>query len=135
MSNFNLPLVEDTTVRAVETGTRPRVMTRARKDAPQAAKMAAEILGQRRLGELATVVLDWDDQMGQQHADIIKPIIYMSVSRRFPEIGATGAWLTVESRIDVDNVFLADVMTRSILEDLIDELGEKLSTTALEATR
>lgn len=131
-TRFDLPLVEETTVRVVELGYRPAIITPARRNAPQAATMIGELLGQRRFGELASVVLDWSNELGQMPSEVAKPIIYMELTRWFPEKGE-GVHLTVQGRIDVDDVLGQDVLTRSLIEDLVNELGEKLSDTAKES--
>lgn len=122
---FNLPLIpeDEVTVRVLEVGTRPVIMTKARRDAPQAAATMGRILGQRRFAELNEVVLDWSNELNQQPAEIAKPVMFMACTRAFPGRG----YLTVESRLDVDDIFGADVLTLSLLEDLANELGEKLS--------
>ena len=133
-SRFDLPLVESTTVRVVELGRRPALLTPARKYAPVAAKLIGELLGQRRFGEMANVVLDWSNELGQMPAEVAKPVIYMELTRWFPERGE-GVSLTVQGRIDVDDVFGSDVLTRGLIEDLVNELGEKLSDTVKEADK
>ena len=112
-------------------GYRPDILTPARKNAPQAATVIGQLLGQRRFGELAVVVLDWDNSLGQLPPDAVKPIIYMEVTRWFPDMGPT-VTLTVQGRIDVDDVFGSDVLTRSLMDDLVNELGETLASKAKE---
>jgi hypothetical protein len=128
---FPLPLVEHTTVRVMEVGRPSVIQTPARRSAPQAAIVAGQLLETRRFGELALVVLDWSNGLGLQPPEVAKPTMFMSVSRWFPEQGKHGLWLRVESRIDIDSVFGQDAMTRSILEDLIAELGHKMADAAL----
>ena len=133
MSNtrFDLPLIEpgDMAVRVIELGRRPRLQTRARQFAPQAAKALGQMFEQRRFGQVVGIALDWSNELGLQPAEAAKPVIVMTLSRHFPD---KGAWLDVQGRIDVDDVFGAGVVTRSLLEDLVNELGETLSDKAKE---
>ena len=130
-STFDLPLVEKTTVQVIEMGYRPAIMTPARTNAPQAATALGQMFEQRRFGELAVVILDWDNSLGQLPPDAVKPILYMEVTRWFPEYGESVS-LTVQGRIDVDDVFGGDVLTRSVMEELVNELGETLAKKAKE---
>lgn len=73
---------------------------------------------------MATVVLDWSNSLGQQPEEVAKPVLHLIVVKLYP---GTEKALTVTSRIDVDDVFSQpDVMTRSLMEDLIQELATKI---------
>jgi hypothetical protein len=111
-------------VRVLEYGTRPSVMTRARLNAPQAARAFGQLFEQRNFADMATVVLDWSNSLGQQPEEVAKPVLHLIVVKLYP---GTEKALTVTSRIDVDDVFSQpDVMTRSLMEDLIQELATKI---------
>jgi len=117
---------EGMAVRVFEYGNRPAVLTRARRFAPEAARAIGEIMGQKRVGDLGIVVVDWCNQLGQQPSDIAKPILHLQVIKDY---GDTGQSLMVESRIDVDEVFGApDFIDRSLLADLVQELYEKIAS-------
>jgi hypothetical protein len=129
-TRFELPLIdpEDVVIRVAELGTRPRLLTPARANAPQAAKAIGQMFEQRRFGQLAVIEIDWTNETKDQPDEFAKPVMFMTLSRHFPGKG----WLNVQGRIDIDSVFGAGVLTRSLLEDLVNELGEKLSDTAKE---
>lgn len=112
-------------VRVIELGNRPLILTRARKNAPQAAKAIGELLELRQIGDMGVVMLDWDNELKGMPDEVAMPVIYISATKFFP---GTELNLTVESRINVDEVFTQDELTSSILMDVVNELNEKMKS-------
>jgi hypothetical protein len=134
---FELPLVpeDEVVVRVIEAGVRPRVMTRARAASLLAAEKLGEFMGQRRFAQLALVVIDWSNELQRQPDEVAKPVMFLQLQRFFPDRGDQGAYLNVEGRIDIDDVFRDGAVTRALLEDLINELGTCLSDKFKEGNR
>jgi hypothetical protein len=57
--------------------------------------------------------------------------MFLQLQRLVPERG----WLEVNGRVDIDDVFPAGVVTRGLLEDLANELGETLAKKVREENR
>lgn len=125
----DLPLVdaEDVAVQVIEYGDRPRIMTRARTSAPQAAQATGALMGERRFAQYNLVVLDWTGNAFFDIRDeLAKPLLIFQMTRWVPE---KNDYLTVRAQIDIDSVFSGDAMDRSILLDLVNELGLKIAET------
>lgn len=103
-----------------ETGARPRLLTKARRFAPQAAHAMANYLQTREFAGKVFLVLDWSNETGQLPSDAVKPVLYVQAVRDVPEKGQ----LRVELRFDVDDIFGRDSMTPTILVDLCHDLEE-----------
>lgn len=103
-----------------ETGTRPRLLTKARRFAPQAMHAMANYLQQRGFAGKVFLVLDWSNETGQLPPDAIKPVLYVQAVRDVEDKGQ----LRVELRFDVDDIFGSDSMTPTILVDLCHDLEE-----------
>lgn len=120
-------------VRAFELGERPAVLTKARTNAPQACIVLADLLANVQFGDAGVVVLDWEDSMGQQPVETRKPVIFIQLHKWLPGVTENNH-LTVESRLDVDDVFGGvDYMTNSLLRDIVFELQEKAKESLAKA--
>ena len=108
-------------VEVIEAGDRPRVLTKQRQFAPQAAHGMANYLQTREFAGKVFVVLDWSNETGQlpEGAPII-PVMYVQAVRDVPGKGQ----VRVEQKYDVDDIFGQDSMSPTILVDLCHELEE-----------
>lgn len=111
-------------VRVMELGSRPTLFTKARAFAPQGAKTFGEMLGSRDFADAAVVILDWSNVLKAQPDEVAKPVLVLRVAKGYPDLGET---LTVESRIAVDDVFGGENIDRSLMLDLVKELGDKVA--------
>jgi hypothetical protein len=111
-----------------EQGSRPAIMTKARRFAPQAMHAMAKYLQTRGFAGKVFLVLDWSNVTGQLPADAIKPILYVQAVRDVPGKGQ----LRVEQKFDVDEIFSQEFMTPTILVDLCHELEEAVEKAVKE---
>ena len=112
-------------VTVAEAGNRPVILTPARKDAPQAARLAGEVLGQLDVADIGEVVLDWDNSTGRfPEGPTVKPIMYLNLLQYVPQVDR---WVDVEVRVDVESVFNSHELTGDIIRDILAELVEKLA--------
>ena len=111
-----------------ETGTRPSILTKARRFAPQAAHALANYLQTREFAGKVFIVLDWSNETGQLPNDAIRPVMYVQAVRDVPGKGQ----LRVEQKYDVDDIFGRDSMTPTILVDLCHELEEAVEKAVRE---
>lgn len=111
-----------------ELGSRPAIMTKARRFAPQAMHAMAQFLSTKEFAGKAHLVLDWSNETGQLPSEAVRPILYCQVVKDVPMLGQ----LRVEQRYDVDDVFGTDSMTPTILVDLIHELEETVEKAVRE---
>lgn len=111
-----------------ETGSRPLILTKARRFAPQAMHGMANYLQTRGFAGKVFLVLDWSNETGQLPADAVKPILYVQAVRDVPGKGQ----LRVEQKYDVDDIFGGDTMTPTILVDLCHELEEAVERAVRE---
>lgn len=112
-------------VQVIETGNRPSVWTKARRFAPAGARVFGELLGAMDFADFAIIVLDWENKTGRLPQEIARPILYVQVHKVFPDY-ENHNHLTVESRVEVDEVFGDDAVTANIILDLAHELQEKV---------
>ena len=120
-------------VQSWEEGDRPGLWTRARQQAPQAKAAIVEMLASQDWAHVAYVVLDWTgriafvDGNGQSQdgpvLDSAAPVMYLQVIKAMPQRGGT---LTVEHRLDVDDVFGGTTVTGTDLQELVLQLKEEL---------
>lgn len=110
---------------AIETGERPAIFSTARRYAPAAAKELAALLEQQEFADIGLIVLDWTNQLQGMPDDASKPVMYIKVMKKLPEYETRNV-LTVDARLDVDDVFGNDEITAGVLVDLVEELRLKV---------
>ena len=108
-------------VDAIELGERPVIFSRARRYAPAGAKAFADLLAKHDFADNAFIVLDWKNQLGQVPTEVGKPMLHIRVRKILREY-STNNILTVDSRLDVDDVFGNDEVTAEVIVDLVQEL-------------
>lgn len=111
-----------------QTGTRPAIMTKARRFAPQAMHAMANYLQTRGFAGKVFLVLDWSNETGQLPPDAIRPILYVQAVR---DVLGKGQ-LRVEQKFDVDEIFSQEFLTPTILVDLCHELEEAVEKAVQE---
>lgn len=110
-----------------EMGSRPRIATKARRFAPQAAHAMANYLQAREFAGKVFIVLDWSNETGQLPVGApIIPVLYVQAVRDVPGKGQ----LRVENKYDVDDIFGGDTITPTILVDLCHDLEETVEKAA-----
>ena len=107
------------TVAVAEVGRAPSIMTLQRERAPRAAKVLAEIFEENEFGSSFSTLVDWDDSTKQIPEGVpVKPILYIQAIRVFPDKRT----FTSQSRIDIDDVFSHDLISREFLVEFVNEL-------------
>ena len=107
-------------IRAVELGTRPFILTPARRYAPQGVKRLAELLGNETFAEDGMVVLDWSNETERQPTEVAKPVIFVATMKQYKE-----RILTVEVRLDVDELFGSDNIVAEDFTHIIRSMEDK----------
>jgi hypothetical protein len=107
------------TVRVAEVGRAPSMLTLQRERAPRAAKVLAEIFEENEFGSSFSTLVDWDNSTKQiPDGAPVKPILYIQAMRVFPDRRT----FTSQSRIDIDDVFSRDLVSREFLVEFVNEL-------------
>jgi hypothetical protein len=114
---------ENMVVRVMELGKRPSLWTKARMFAPQGAKVFAELFEQQNFAEAAMIIIDWTNELKLQPVEAAKPVLIMRIANHYQDLEET---LTVESRIDIDDVFGGEAIDRSLMVDLVNEMKIKV---------
>ncbi len=112
---------------AVELGTRPFLMTKARRFAPEGAKLLAEVMEHMQFAEDGIIIVDWANQLGLQPDEVAIPVMVVRTSKTVPE--AANKTLTVEVRLDIEDTFGHDEMTANILLDIVQQMEDKMLST------
>jgi len=120
-------------IAAVELGERPVLFTNARRFAPEGVKVLGEVLSHMEFATDGIIILDWTNQLNEQHDAIAIPVLVIRVAKVFPEFGE-GAMLTVEVRLDVEDLFGQDSVTAENLLDITQQIEQKFLAT-LDARR
>ena len=121
-------------VDVVEMGDRPTVMTKARRFAPEGARIFGAYLSELSFADGAALVLDWSNEMGGLPIDVSKPILYVRVIKKLPQFERRNV-LTIDERLDVEDVFGNDTMTADYIRDLVHELEEKIDQQVTQRKR
>ena len=97
---------------ATEVGTRPYLMTKARRFAPQGIRVLADTFERFTFADSAIIVLDWSNVLGLQPEQAAKPIVAI-LTEKFHD----GRWLNVSLNVDVEETFgNDDFMANDIIE-------------------
>lgn len=116
---------------AVEMGDRPIIMTKARRFAPEGAKLLAEVLGHMQFAEDGIIVLDWSNELGIQPNEAAVPVLVIQTGKHVPEVD--NRLLTVEVRLDVEDVFGRDEVTAEQFLDIIHQMEAKMNASIEQA--
>lgn len=108
---------------AVELGTRPFILTKARRFAPEGVKLLAETLGHMQFAEDGMVVLDWSNETARQPQEVAKPVIFVTALKRYKE-----RTLTVEVRLDVEELFGSDNIVAEDFLHVIRSMEDKTNS-------
>jgi hypothetical protein len=104
-----------------EIGDRPVMFTPGRASAPQAAIRLAQTFEQpgHNWADKADIVIDWQNQLLESDDEALHyPVMLIACSKYVSGKGH----LVVQSRLDIDNVFLGDYVTGEVLDDIVNEL-------------
>ena len=100
---------------------RPLIKTPGRVNAPQAAVTLAKIFEQpgHTWADKADIVLDWKNSLLESpEPELQYPVLLIACSKYVPGKGH----LVVQSRLNIDNVFMGDYVTFETLSDIVEEL-------------
>jgi len=112
-------------VEVVEMGDRPNVWTKARRFAPEGARVIGNALEPYDFADIALILLDWSNSYDLMPAEVAIPLIHIRVMKKMPEYTDRNL-LTVDARLDVEDVFGHDEVTAEIIADLVQELQTKV---------
>lgn len=112
---------------AIELGDRPLILTKSRRFAPAGAKLLAETLEHFRFAEDGIIILDWSNQTGMQPDEVAKPVLVVRTGRYVPEAG--NRYLTVEVRLDVEELFGKDEIIADDFINIIKSMEDKMMST------
>lgn len=104
-----------------EIAARPKITTPGRQNAPQAAVTLAKIFEQpgNNWADKADIVLDWENSLLESDDEELSyPVMLIACSKYVPGKGH----LVVQSRLNIDNVFMGDYVTYEVLADIVNEL-------------
>ncbi len=111
---------------AVELGERPVLFTKSRRFAPEGVKMLAELLGHMQFATDGIIILDWSNQLDLQPDATAIPVVVIRTIKHFPDWGQS---LTVEVRLDVEDLFGRDEVTAAELVDTVHAIEAKFLAT------
>lgn len=114
---------------AGEVGTRPFLLTKARRFAPQGMQVLADVLENLDFADLGSLVLDWSNVLELQPADAVKPVLIIEAIKFVGD-----KRLTVQVRLDVDDLFGNDELIADDLYEIINSIKNKMLS-ELEANR
>lgn len=115
-----------------EIGERPTTWTPGRSNAPQASVTLAKIFEQpgNNWADKADIVLDWQNSLLESDdSELHYPVMLIACSKYVQGKGH----LVVQSRLNIDNVFLGDYVTFETLQDIVEELRQTTVTKLQEA--
>ena len=106
-------------------------MTPARLNAPQGAKVIADIAHKRNAADLIRIVIDWegDTLFGQGNAAAI-PIVYIYAAKYFPNINRTSY---IEIPLDIEEAFNQSNFSNAVANDIVDYIIEQFEQKAYES--
>jgi hypothetical protein len=104
---------------AVELGERPLLFTKSRRFAPEGVKVLAELLGHMQFATDGIIFLDWSNQLDLQPDAAAIPVVVVRTTKWFPEWNQS---LTVEVRLDVEDLFGNDNVTANALFDIVQSI-------------
>lgn len=111
---------------AVELGERPVLFTKSRRFAPEGVKVLAELLGHMQFATDGIIILDWSNQLDLQPDAVAIPVVVVRTIKHFPDWGQS---LTVEVRLDVEDLFGRDEITPAELLDTVHAIEAKFLAT------
>lgn len=116
---------------AVELGERPFILTKSRRFAPSGAKLLAETMEHFGFAEDGIIILDWSNQTGMQPDEVARPVLIVRTGKKVPEVD--NRYLTVEVRLDVEDLFGNDEIMASDFLDIIKQMEDKMLSTISQA--
>lgn len=114
---------------AVEYGERPRLLTKARRFAPEGVKVLADLLGHLTFADDGLVVLDWNNALGLQPDEAAKPVIIIRAAKVVSDVVGANNLLTIEVRLDVDDLFGKDQIQAEDFLDIVQQMEAKMMAT------
>lgn len=103
-----------------EVGSRPSLWTQGVENAPQAAVQLAKIFEQpgHTWADRADIILDWENSLLESDEEELHyPVMLVVADKYVPGRGH----LIVQSRFDINNVFLGDYVSYETLLDIVEE--------------
>jgi hypothetical protein len=108
-------------VDVTEVGNRPLIATAAKLNAPQGAKVLADVLVDMNFAEHCLLVLDWE-----------KGALVVSCAKRYPDIGRRA---DIDFALDMEDAFQQDNFSRDIAIEMMDHLRSEFQRKDDEAKR
>lgn len=104
-----------------ELGDRPRLYTPSRTNAPAAGVQLARLFEQpgHNWADRVDIVIDWQNSLlGEDDPELQYPVMLIAVDKYVEGKGH----LVVQSRLNIDNVFIGDTVSPETLVDIVEEL-------------
>lgn len=104
-----------------ELGERPTLFTPPRMNAPQAAVALAKVFEQpgNNWADRVDIILDWQNSLLEaDDPELEYPVMLIAVDKYVEGKGH----LVVQSRLDIDSVFVGSTINREELLDIVEEL-------------
>lgn len=112
-----------------EVGSRPTFTTPARVNAPQGAKVLADMLHASGVCDRAILMIDWDgdslwdtQSKGPMPKEIKKPIFVVYADKYFSEVNR---YAYIEIPIDIEDAFGQDNFSNTVAAELVDHIRKE----------
>lgn len=109
-----------------EIGSRPIIMTPARINAPQGAKVLADMLHDSGLVDMALVTLDWEgdffwdtENNGPMPKELRKPVMFIYAAKYYQQVDKVAY---IEMPIDVEDAFAQSNFSNDVALEIIDHI-------------
>lgn len=115
-----------------EIGSRPALWTGPRQNAPQAAVGLAKIFEQpgHTWADRVDIILDWENSMLDSDEEELQYPVMLVVADKYVQ---GKGHLIIQSRFDIDNVFMGDYVGYETLQDIVEEFRMTALTKLEEA--
>jgi hypothetical protein len=100
-----------------EAGDRPAVATKARLNAPQAAKVLCDMLAEEDFADMCVLTVDW-------YGDGFTPVLTIHTVKWYIEHG--GRRVEHQWNIDIEEAFEEDNMTNPLLRQIVRDIEVKM---------
>jgi hypothetical protein len=95
-------------------------LTPARRFAPQGVRYLADALSELEFADMASIALDWSNELGLQPEEAHKPFIIIETIKFVGE-----RRLVVTVRLDVEDLFGTDEIQSADFMNVIEQMREK----------
>ena len=102
-----------------EVGARPTILTPARMNAPQGARVLADVIHDLDFADYCLLVLDWE-----------KNVLAVVATKRYPDIRRRA---DIDFIVDMDDAFTKDNFGLEVAKNIVDHLREEFEKKDAEA--